>query len=139
MRLKIDIQKYDDERVILYGSEGFSDDYINAINDLAMKEEWRDILFATLDDDRVALVCKPVTGAKIFKWDMKKNKVKYPEAMIDDFLKNANEALYSGDLKLYVDNLTKDEEELKKMLMEEALKSREVEKEDDDKTWEEEE
>ncbi len=141
MRLKIDIQKHDDWRVLILLRDGLKEAYINAINDLAMKEEWIDVAFATLDDNRVALVCLPATGAKIFDWDMKKNKIKYPENFIKDFLQKANQALHGGDLQLYMEGLSKDEEELKKALLEEALKFRRDRetKEDDkeDKTWEE--
>ncbi len=140
MRLKVDIQRFDEDRIIFWFSKGFNDSYINAINDLAMKEEWSDVLFATLDDDRVALVCRPVTAAKIFDWDTKKNKVKYPEDFKEQFLREANQAMYGDDIRLYVEKLTKDEEELKKALLEEALEFRQnrEDKEDDkeDLTWE---
>lgn len=141
MRLKVDIQKYDDERVLILFRDGLGEVYINAINDLASKEEWRDVAFATLDDDRIALVCRPVTGAKIFDWDARKNKVKYPEKFVNDFLRKAHQALHEDDLQLYTESLNKDEEELKKVFLEEALKSREKkdkkQDEKEDKSWEE--
>ena len=62
--------------------------------------------------------------------------------MVKDFLKKANQALHGDDLQLYMESLTKNEEELKKYLLEEALKLRDKrdEKQDEveDKTWEEE-
>ncbi len=144
MRLKTDIQRVDDERVMILFSDGLSESYINSLNDLALKEEWKDIDFATLeDDDRIGLVCKPATAVKIFMWDLKRNKPgeKYPDDFYKDFLRKCNEALYEDNLQLYVEKLTKDEEELKKELMEEALKSREKrddsKDEEKDETWEE--
>jgi hypothetical protein len=136
MRLKVDIQPFDRHRIIFWGTKGLSEKYINAINNLAQKEEWHDVLFATLDDNRVALVCKPATGAKIIRWDRNKNKQKYPEGFEEDFLREANQALYSNDIRLYVEKLTRDEEELKKQLYEEVGKIRGKEINDEDKTWE---
>ncbi len=139
MRLKVDIQKHDDWRVLILFRDGIKEDYINAINKLAMKEDWADVAFATLDDGRVALVCLPATGAKIFEWDAKQNKAKHPGNFIKDFLRKANQALHDDDLQLYTEALTRDEEELKKYMLEEALRfRRDRENKDDDKedkTW----
>ena len=140
MRLKVDIQKHDDWRVLVLFRKGLKEAHINAINNLAKKNEWKDVAFAPLDDNRVALVCLPATGAKIFQWDAKQNKVKHPDDFIKDFLCKANEALHGDNLQLYVEGLTRDEEELKKAMLEEALEFRRdrEDKDDDkiDKTWE---
>src|SRR5688572_30289225 len=58
---KINIHKYDDERVIVSDSYGLDEDTINAINNFCLKEEIRDLYFATLDDGTIGLVCKPKT------------------------------------------------------------------------------
>lgn len=141
MRIKIDIQKYDDERILFFGSKGLTDDYINAVNELAMREGWSDVAFGEMEaDGRIALVCKPVTGAKILEWDSKRNKKHYPPELIKSFLKKANQALHEDDLQLYMEELTRNEDEIKKYVLEEALKSREKrdgsQDEEKDETWE---
>lgn len=134
-RYKISIQPVDEQRVLVYDSKGLDPDMINKINDLCMKEEWRDVYFATLDDDRVGIVCKPTTFVQLMNWRNKKYGKKFPMNLKKEFMKAANEALKHGrQLYQYKEDLTKEETELKKALEDEAMKGIDTSI-DDDTTW----
>lgn len=133
---RLSIQPVDEHRVLVYDSNGLDPDTINQINDLCIKEEWRDVYFATLDDDRVGIVCKPTTFVKIMGWRNKKYGKKYPLNLKKDFMKAANEALRNGrKLYEYKEDLTKDEEEIKKYVEEEIHNNKDKKLGDGEDTW----
>jgi len=125
-RFKMTIEPYSEGRVLVYDSDGLAPDVINQINDLCLKEEWRDVYFATLDDGRVGLVCKPTIFVKLMGWRNKKYGKKYPVNLKKEFMRAANEALRHGKkIEEYKEELTKDEKELEKHLEEAVHEVRE--------------
>lgn len=119
MRKKLNIQKFDEKRVLIYTSDGLGVGAINVINKIAKKESFHDMYFATLDDNRVGVVCKPPTWVKIMRWNKQNMGIEYPEDLEINFLRMCAVVLKGEEeTQQYVEQLTKEEQEGKKVLKE---------------------
>lgn len=142
MRYKLFIQPYDDDRVLIYNTKGLSDEYINALNDFCLKNEIRDLEFATLDDNRVGVVAKPKTWLDVMSWNEKKHGKDYPADLKSAFINKCKQAMREGKHQKFIEELTLGEKDLKEYIKEQVDVIDDMEKEgkilpkdDDDNLW----
>jgi hypothetical protein len=145
VRYKLTVQPFDSTRVLIYDSYGLDPDTINQMNEMLKTENPKTSYFATLDDDRVGIVCKPKTFLKLMGWRNKKYGKKFPVNLKQEFLKACEEVMQEGkEVVQYKEDLTKNEKEIKDKLKKDVVEIREQEKksgldkikEAEDKTWE---
>lgn len=126
MRFKLTIEKYDEERVLVYDSTGLSDAAVNSINQYCKRWMMHDVKFAELDDGRVGIVCKPKTWMDIMRWNENRTHKKYPKGFFEEFERKCYSVIKEEmDIEKYVEKLTKEEIEMKKKLQEDIVTVRE--------------
>jgi len=139
---RLNIEMYDNQRVLIYDSKGLGRGAVNLIKSLARKEHWNDVNFAEFDDGRMAIVCYPKTWINIMQWNTRNSDIRYPVELEKWFMDKCNEVLHDKNTEVQkfseADTLTKKESEVKKKAHEEIKKMDESGEEVKGKEWEEE-
>lgn len=135
MRIKFSVDRFDDKRVLVYPSNGFKPTFINTLKSFANKEKFFDVEIATLDDDRIGVVCKPTSFFKFIQWNRTSRQVPVMPGLEWAFLEQCSKVLKEGmEHTEYKEPLSKKEKEIRKRVKEEVDKL--PDNKDEDKTWE---